>query len=147
MRQLLTTAVWLLLLTLHTATADTVTSEILAKGSGSWDGVAISYPQGNPEISVQKITITPDGKDVVLPIHCHTMPLAAYVLKGSVRVVKTSGEEMSFKAGDAFIEVMKSWHKGILTEDTELLVFYAGESGVPLSVKQDGDPSLSKQCK
>ena len=145
MKYYLTVAAWLLMFAQGIATAG-VTAEILAQGATGWDGGAITYPKNNPEMTVQKISITTDGQEVVLPIHCHTIPLAAYVLTGSVKVIKTSGEEKLFKAGDAFIEVMKSWHKGIFTEDTELLVFYAGEKGVPLSVKQDADGELSKLC-
>jgi len=55
-----------------------------------------------------------------------------------VKVVKPSGEYKLFKAGDAFIEVVNKWHKGIFVEDTELIVFYAGTNGVALSVKKEG---------
>jgi hypothetical protein len=66
--------------------------------------------------------------------------------EGSLKVVKPNGAEKLFRAGDAFIEVMRTWHKGVFTEDAELLVFYAGEKDVPISVKQDGDPKLQKLC-
>ncbi len=72
---------------------------------------------------------------------------AAYVLKGSVRVVKLSGESKLFNAGDAFIEVMNKWHKGVFVEDTELIAFYAGNKGRALLVKKDGDASQQNVCK
>lgn len=118
------------------AQAGEVTTAILAQGSSSWDGGPIRYPAGAPELSVQRIEVEAGSEAVSLPIHCHRIPLAAYVAKGSVRVVKSSGEERQFKAGDAFIEVMGQWHKGVFQETTELIVFYAGERGAPLSVKQ-----------
>ncbi len=145
MKYHLTVAAWLLVFAQGAANAG-VSAEILAQGATGWDGGAITYPKTTPEMTVQKISITTDGQEVVLPIHCHSIPLAAYVLSGSVKVVKTSGEEKQFQAGDAFIEVMKAWHKGIFTEDTELLVFYAGEKDVPLSIKQDGDSELTRLC-
>jgi quercetin dioxygenase-like cupin family protein len=146
MKDYLAAAAWLLLLMQNAVFAGDVSSKILTQGSTSWDGGAIEYPLDKPEITVQKITIDTDGKELTLSIHCHTIPLAAYVLKGSLKVIKATGEEKSFHAGDAFIEVMKSWHKGVFTEDAELLVFYAGKSGMPLSIKQDSDTELSKSC-
>ena len=124
-----------------------VSSSYLIKDSTSWDGNTFEYAKGKPEITIQKIDISPKNKPVSLAIHCHTSPVAAYVLKGSVEVMKPSGEYKLFKAGDAFIEVMNEWHKGIFTEDTELIVFYAGEKNIPLSFKQDDKSPLSKVCK
>ncbi len=146
MKYCLTVAACLLLLIQNPTIAQEVSAEILAKGSTSWDGGAIQYPHKNPEMTVQKIAIDVNDQEIILPLHCHTIPLAAYVLKGSVKVVRSTGKEKLFKAGEAFIEVMNTWHKGIFTEDTELLVVYAGEADVPLSIKQNGDIKLSKLC-
>lgn len=146
MKSNLVVATCLLLLIQNAAFAGEVTSQILTKGSTSWDGSTIQYPTDNPEIVVKKISIDTGGNETTLAIHCHTTPLAAYVLTGSVKVVKTTGEEKLFKTGDAFIEVMKTWHKGVFTENTELLVFYAGKKDIPLSLKQDGDAEWSKLC-
>jgi quercetin dioxygenase-like cupin family protein len=147
MKNYLGALVWVLLLSHNTAMANEVAADILVKGSTSWDGGAIAYPQGKAELIVQKITITPGGKkEISLAMHCHTIPLAAYVTKGSLKVVKASGEEKVFKAGDAFIEVMKTWHKGVFNEDAELIVFYAGEKDVPVSTKKDGNADLIKLC-
>jgi len=128
------------------AVAGDVSSTILVKGATSWDGSSFNYAQGEPEITVQKISINTGSEEVSLAVHCHTVPLAAYVLKGSVNVVKPSGESKLFNVGDAFVEVMNKWHKGVFVEDTELLVFYAGAKGVELSVKKDSNAPLSKSC-
>lgn len=127
--------------------AGAIDAVVLQSGSVSWDGGAFAYPQGQPEMTVQKITVHPDGKQVELPVHCHPIPLSAYVAKGSVTVITAAGKRGTFKAGEAFIEVANTWHKGVFTEDTELLVFYAGEKGVPLSVKQGENSSFAKGCK
>jgi len=134
------------LIAFQPALAAPVSSEILAKGSQSWDGAPIEYRQGPAELTVQRIRVSAGGEAVALPIHCHTIPLAAYVTQGSVRVVKTSGEERIFKSGDAFIEVMNQWHKGIFVEDTELIVVYAGAKDVPISFKQDEGSPLAASC-
>lgn len=146
MKNYLGAIVWALLLLHNAAMAKEVTADILVKGSTSWDGGTIAYPQGKAELIVQKITVSPGDKEISLAMHCHTIPLAAYVTKGSLKVVKANGEEKMFKAGDAFIEVMKTWHKGVFNEEAELIVFYAGEKDVPVSTKKDGSADLIKLC-
>ncbi|MCP3688876.1 MAG: hypothetical protein GY784_10720 [Gammaproteobacteria bacterium] len=130
----------------HASVASEVSADILVSDSVSWDGGAFEYNAGEPEITIQKININ-TGTEMSLAMHCHTIPLAAYVSKGSVRVVKLSGESKLFQAGDAFIEVMNKWHKGVFVEDTELIAFYAGNKGKALSVKHDGDASQPDICK
>ncbi len=146
MKTILITVGWLLLFMQSSAVASDVSSNILVSGSASWDGGSIEYEKGKLEITIQKIEISTGNEEVSLAVHCHTIPLAAYVSKGSVRVVKPSGENKLFKAGDAFIEVMNKWHKGVFVEDTELIVFYAGKNGVALSVKEGSGSPLSKVC-
>jgi quercetin dioxygenase-like cupin family protein len=127
--------------------AGAIDAAVLQSGSASWDGGAFAYSQGPPEMTVQKITVHPDGRQVELPVHCHPVPIAGYVLKGGVNVITSAGKSKLFKAGEALIEVSNTWHKGVFTEDTELLVFYAGEKGVPLSVKQGENSPFTKACK
>lgn len=127
------------------ATQRKVTIDVLTKDSSSWDGNKIAYGQGPAEISVVKIHI-PAG--VILPLHCHPTPLAAYMTKGLLEVSKKSGKKVTFKAGDAFIEVMNSWHSGrSVGGDAELIAFYAGTKGIPLSVKEGDDPNLTPKCR
>jgi quercetin dioxygenase-like cupin family protein len=125
---------------------DEVQSTILTADSVSWDQGAFQYPDGTAKITVQLLEISPRGKTLSLAVHCHSMPLAAYVMKGSVEVVKLTGESKLFTQGDAFIEVMNKWHKGVFVEKTELLVFYAGNDLLPLSIGEDGDPALAANC-
>ncbi len=146
MKLILVIVSWLLLFIQNTTVANEVSSSILVNESISWDGGSFEYAKGKPKITIKKITISTGNEEVLLAVHCHTIPLAAYVLKGSVRVVKPSGENKLFKAGDAFIEVMNKWHKGTFVEDTELIVFYAGANGVALSVKKDNGSPLSMVC-
>lgn len=121
-----------------------VSSEILVQGSSSWDGKNFQYPDGEAKLVVQKIEIKSSNKEISLAMHCHNMPLAAYVLKGNVKVVKSNGESQQFDTGDAFIEVMNQWHKGVFVEDTQLIVFYASNKSLPLSLKLEGSKSLPK---
>ena len=131
------------------ATAGKITATILEQGSTSWDGGDFAYPAGQPEMSIQKITVEVDaGQEMALPVHCHPVPLAGYVVKGSVRVlIKSTGKSKLFKEGDALIEVSNTWHNGVFTEDTELLVVYAGKKGTPISIKEGENSPFAKKCK
>ena len=123
---------------------DKATADILRQGSVSWDGANVQYPDGMAEISIVKISV-PQG--VKIPLHCHPVPLAAYVLEGTLEVIKSSGEKKIFRQGEAFIEVMNTWHKGSgVGKDTELIVFYAGKKDLPLSINMNGDPALASTC-
>jgi quercetin dioxygenase-like cupin family protein len=125
--------------------ADKITADILIQSSSSWEGGDVLYPQGDAEITIVKIDIP---RNSIIPLHCHPIPLAAYVLKGEVEVTTVSGEVRSFKKGQAFVEVMDKWHKGLgVGEETQLIVFYAGRKGVPLSVKKNDAPVLAGKCK
>jgi len=133
------------LLLVSTATAGNgVSAEVLAKGSRSWNGNDFSYPAGKPEITITKVTVA-DGAEV--PIHCHPVPLAAYVLKGAIEVTTTVGQRKIFQEGEAFIEVMNVWHKGLGHGETELVVFYAGQEQSPLSVKKVDGVAQGGNCR
>ncbi|MBU0506469.1 MAG: cupin domain-containing protein [bacterium] len=108
----------------------------LVSDTKCWDGNPIVYPKEEPKITVLKITIPQNAK---LPLHYHAGPSAAYVVKGELKVVLESGETRIFKEGDALIEVINVWHRGIgLADKTELIAFYASDTNTPLSTKKDG---------
>ncbi len=119
-----------------THTASKISSTILIKESVSWDGSPFAYSKGIPEITVQKVTVR-TNEEFIVAMHQHTIPLAAYILKGGVKVVKESGESVLFEAGAAVIEIMNQCHQGVFTEDTEIIIFYAGEKGIPLSMMKE----------
>jgi len=119
-------------------------STTLVQSTETWDGVELTYPAGQPEITVARIKI-PAG--VSLPMHCHPMPLAGAVVSGKLKVVTKVGEANTFEAGEGVIEVMNTWHQGTAIEDTDLVVVYAGALGLPTHVLEDGDPALTQYCK
>jgi quercetin dioxygenase-like cupin family protein len=121
-----------------------VTTEILVQSTASWDGADFTYPQGQPEITVVRITI-PAG--VSLPLHCHPVPLAGVVTAGRLEVRKPGGETIVLQAGDGLIEVFNQWHQGSGLETTEILVVYAGAAGLPVTVLPGGDPDLAANCR
>ncbi|MFN1581812.1 cupin domain-containing protein [Vibrio rotiferianus] len=134
------TATIALALTLGSAWADnhlpdSVEAEVMLKTATSWDGAELpSYPQGQPEVTIVKITVP---KGVQLPMHQHPVINAGIVLKGEITVTKKSGEKIILKAGDAIAEVVEQWHFGANTGDdpAEIIVFYAGVKNEPITVK------------
>ncbi len=116
--------------------ADSVVVEILEKSSQSWDGTYLpDYPQGQPEITIARITLPPKYK---LPMHKHPIPLGGIVLEGSITVTREDGVKKVFNAGDAVIEVVNTWHYGMNEGNTPtvLLAFYVGTKDKPNTINQ-----------
>ena len=109
--------------------------DVLVKTSASWDGMALpNYAKGTPEITILRIQIPPK---VQLPLHEHPVINAGVLLKGELTVVTKDKEVLHLKAGDPIVEVVNKWHYGINegNESAEIIVFYAGVQGTPITVK------------
>jgi quercetin dioxygenase-like cupin family protein len=103
----------------------------------SWDGTPYSsYPAGQPQVTVLKITIPP-----ATALHWHRHPIisVAYVLSGHLTVEKRdTGERKVLEPGQALAETVETTHRGFTTDEpVELIVFYAGQSGLPLTINQE----------
>lgn len=110
-----------------------VTVEQLLKTSESWDGEPYApYPAGPPQITVLKIVIP---ANTALGWHTHPMPNMAYVLSGELFVETRDGKhKLLLKPGQVLPEVVKTEHRGTSGDKpVELIVFYAGGTGMPLS--------------
>jgi quercetin dioxygenase-like cupin family protein len=110
-----------------------VRSETLLGSSSSWDGELYkSYPSGQPELSILKITVPPHAK---LLWHSHPMPSAAYIVSGELTLErKKDGKKQHFAAGLALSEMVDALHRGEAgNEPVVLIVFYAGSQGMPLN--------------
>ena len=113
-----------------------VSVDVLAKTGVSWDGMALpNYPQGKPEVTILRIKIPPK---VQLPLHQHPVINAGVLLKGELTVVTKNKETLHLKAGDSIVEVVDKWHYGKNegSEPAEIIVFYAGVQGTPITVKK-----------
>ena len=109
--------------------------EKLLQTTHSWDGTRYAgYPTGQPEITVLKITVPPN---TTLDWHQHPMINAGYVLSGEIILEKKeTRERQAFHAGQALAECVNITHRGYTTnQPAELIVFYAGAPGLPLSIK------------
>jgi len=109
--------------------------DVLVKSDSSWDGTILPhYGEGNPEITILKITVPPKAQ---LPPHIHPVINAGVLLKGELTVVTEKNETVHVKAGDALVEVVNKVHYGKNEGDqpAEIIVFYAGTEGEPISIK------------
>ncbi len=114
----------------------TATVEVLLKTNSSWDGASLpDYPNDKPEVIILKITIPPLSQ---LPLHKHPVINAGVLLKGQLTVVKESGETLHLDTGDSIAELVNQWHYGKNEglEAAEIVVFYVGTPGVPITIKK-----------
>jgi quercetin dioxygenase-like cupin family protein len=116
--------------------AKDVQSIQLIKSTKSWDGQLLpAYETGTPEITILRIIIPPG---CALPMHLHPVINAGVLLKGELTVTTESGEVLHLKPYDPIVEVVNKWHRGINEGDipAEIIVFYSGVEGKPLSIKK-----------
>ena len=106
-------------------------AKIIARTSETWEGKPIVYPKGEAEITALHLTFE---QDVIVPNHCHPMPGAGYILKGTIEVTTENGDKNLMKAGEPFFEVVNTFHKGrVVKGPVEILVFFLGVKGQKVS--------------
>jgi quercetin dioxygenase-like cupin family protein len=121
------------------AAAAVPAAEPLLQSTTSWDGGAFEYPDGKPEVTSVILAI---GEGDEPPFHCHPVPTMGYVLRGVLQVETADGNKAVFRAGESVVEVMRTVHRGVAVEPpVEVVVFYAGAEGVPVTVLPDDDPA------
>ena len=115
---------------------NTVTVDVLAKTTASWNGKTLpNYAKGQPEVTILRILIPPK---VHLPLHQHPVINAGVLLKGELTVVTENNKTLHLKAGDPIVEVVNNWHYGKNEGDepAEIIVFYAGTQDEPITIKK-----------
>ncbi len=113
-----------------------VTVDVLVKTSSSWAGGNLpDYSKGKPEVTILRIVIPPKTE---LPLHKHPVINAGVLLKGELTVITKDKERLHLNAGDSIVEVVNTWHYGKNegNEPAEIIVFYAGIKGTPITVKE-----------
>ncbi len=121
----------------HAGQPENLVVETLARSSVSWDGSQLpAYPTGQPEVTILRISIPPNFE---IPLHKHPAINAGVLLKGSLTVTTEDNEVLYLEAGDSIVEVIDKWHSGKneATVIAEIIVFYAGVEGMPLSIKPE----------
>lgn len=112
---------------------------VLLRTTDAWDGSRYrTYPRQQPEITVVRYTIPPHA---VLPWHTHPAINVGYVLSGHLSAVRRSdGRRLALGPGDVVPEMVGGAHRGETgDEPVELIVFYAGTPGQPLTVPVGND--------
>ena len=127
----------LFLMILCTATISyAAQKEVLLKTTSTWDNAEYKKLKiKNPEATVLKIII---GVNEELPMHKHDLVNIAYVKKGTLTVITDDNKEITLHEGDVLPELVGKYHYGKNTgkEPIELIVFYLGQKGTPLSVNK-----------
>ncbi|MDA3873339.1 MAG: cupin domain-containing protein [Kiritimatiellae bacterium] len=111
--------------------------ETLVSATHSWDGAQLpAYPEGQPEITLLKITIPPGAR---LPLHSHPVINAGILLRGQLVVTTENEDTITLNSGDPLIEVVHTLHYGSNPGNVpaEILVFYAGKVEMPVTVIEE----------
>ncbi|UVE67713.1 cupin domain-containing protein [Burkholderia pyrrocinia] len=112
---------------------------VLLRTTRAWDGSPYrAYPTHQPEVTVVRYTIPPHA---VLPWHTHPSINIGYVLSGHLTAVRRSdGKRLALGPGDVVPEMVGGAHRGETGDEAaELIVFYAGTPGAPLTVPDGED--------
>ena len=110
--------------------------DILLKTTSTWDNVEYKKLKiKTPEVTVLKIVINVGEQ---LPMHKHDLVNIAYVKQGTLTVITDKNKEITLHTGEVLPELIGKYHYGKNTgnEPVELIVFYIGEKGSPLSVNK-----------
>ena len=117
-----------------TNTAYSAEKEILLQTTSTWDKTKYKKLKiKKPEVTVLKIIIDVGES---LPMHKHDLVNIAYVKEGTLTVITDKNKQITLNKGEALPEIIGKYHYGKNTGDVpvELVVFYIGEKGTPLSV-------------
>jgi quercetin dioxygenase-like cupin family protein len=109
----------------------------LLQTTQAWDGATYQgYPKGQPQVTVLRIKIPPH---TALHWHLHPVISAGYILSGQLTVEKQgTAEHITVRAGQALCETVGTIHRGFTTDQpAELIVFYAGQAAVPITVDNE----------
>ena len=128
--------VFFIMILCTTISAYSAQKDVLLKTTQTWDNAAYKKLKiKKPEVTVLKIIINVNEE---LPMHKHDLVNIAYVKKGTLTVVTDNNKEITLHEGEVLPELIGKYHYGKNTgnEPVELIVFYIGEKGTPLSVNK-----------
>ena len=136
LRLLSTLSLWLIPALLDAREPQIEVQQIL-QTTQSWDGTNYqNYPTGQPQLTALRIKVPPN---TALHWHHHPVISVGYVLSGALTLEKKeTGERTIVPAGQALAETVQTTHRGFTTnEPVELIVFYAGQVGLPITVNEE----------
>lgn len=73
-------------------------------------------------------------------MHKHPVINGGVLVKGELTVITEDNQTLNLEAGDSIIEVVDKWHYGKNEGNVaaEIIVFYAGVNGTPITVERQG---------
>ena len=97
-------------------------------------GQPIRFPQGDNQFTALLGEIAPGGQ---AGRHMHPVPLLVYILEGSLSIEMEGHETQVVSAGDAFTEVINTWHNGrnLGSTPARFLIVFAGQDGTPITIR------------
>ena len=107
----------------------------LLKTQTTTSGAPIAYPRiDDPEVQTLLVEIPPGGET---GWHLHPYPAYAYILAGTIEVETVGGVRKTFKAGDAFAEMVDQPHDGRVVGDepVRILMVVTGAKDKPFTVR------------
>ena len=113
-----------------------VVVDTLISASESWNGDSFSYPRGQAEMKLEKITAKPGFKT---PLHLHPQPGIIYVQKGTLYCETSDGQSLTVGAGESFASSQDTAHYCQNIGDEEMVVFSAsaGSKGKKTTVQAE----------
>ena len=108
--------------------------ETLISASESWNGDLYSYPQGQAQMTLLRIT-APVGFRT--PVHTHPQPGVAYVAQGTLDCVVTADKTKVFSSGDSFATTFGDtphYCESVGNESAIVFVAYAGVEEEPVTI-------------
>lgn len=128
--------VFIMMILCTTISAYSAQKDVLLKTTSTWDCAEYKKLKiKKPEVTVLKIVINVNEE---LPMHKHDLVNIAYVKKGILTVITDDNKKITLHEGEVLPELIGKYHYGKNTgnEPVELIVFYIGEMGTPLSVNK-----------
>lgn len=116
-------------------------STTLLTAGTTWNDAPIHYQcPTRPQVSAVKVEIPPGE---ATPWHAHPVGNYAYVISGTLDLELADGTRRTFRAGEAFAEVVGTIHRGkaVGAEPVALVVWYMGEEEKPVTVAAPEQPA------
>lgn len=116
------------------AQAVDVRSTTLLQASTTPAGQPIEFPLLRNQFSASLVEIAPGGQ---VGRHMHPVPVLVYILEGELTVEAEGQQARSYKAGQAALEVVNTWHNGMnrVSVPVKFLAIFAGEEGKPVTIR------------
>lgn len=116
------------------AQATGLKATMILQASTTPAGQPIQFPLFRNQFTANLVEIAPGGQ---VGRHMHPVPVLVYIMEGELTVEADGQPARTYKAGQAAVEVVNTWHNGLNrgSVPVKLLVVYAGEEGKPTTVR------------